>query len=209
MKRILSMTTAVLLGSSLLGSPVLAQGLSGGVSGSIGGSADVGVGVGGGNGNGNSGGISGNASGGADVGVSGNVGNSNANGNASGRADGNASEESFDLDTSTTASASANSNFGQLISSIRASANSSTQIDAMTDASDVTVVEASTLIEGNGQVALENAVEENQDSIEDLRTSIQANADLMAELENQGVTDLSSVVAAIVNADGSVTIFTR
>jgi hypothetical protein len=206
MKRILSMTAAALLSGSLFASPVLAQGISGGVSGSVGGS--VGVGVGGESGNANSGGISGNASGGADIGVSGNVGN-NASGNASGMANGNASEDSVDLDTSTTASANANANFGHLISSIRASANSSTQIDAMTDASDVTVVEVSTLIQGNNEVALENAVEDNQDSIGQLQASIENNAALRAELQEQGVEDVSAVVAADVNADGSVTVFTR
>lgn len=105
-----------------------------------------------------------------------------------------------EVDTGTTAAID-DANFGTVISSIRAGKN---DLGGLADDRSVNVVEMGDLIEGENRVALENAVEDNMDSIEELR------ADLAAlDLEGLSDEEIDAAVAAEVEADGSLTVYTN
>lgn len=120
-------------------------------------------------------------------------------------ADGSASATT---DAGITASTSSDPNFGMLISSLNANANTATQVEAMTDVSSVSVVKISDLEQGNNQAAVSNAIAKNAEATAELQSAIEANSALKAELEQQSV-DVSSVVAANVGAGGQLTVFVQ
>lgn len=164
---------------------------------SVGGGAGVDAGAGaGGAGVGVGAGASGSAGAGAQ-GMGGNAGGGMGAGSGAGAG--------TELDTGATGSVNASNDFGQAIASIR---TASTDIEALTSVETVEVVDASAAAQGESGVALDNAIADNEDAIADLRSSIEANAELMAALEAEGV-DVSSVVAAETTADGTVTVFTQ
>ena len=101
-------------------------------------------------------------------------------------------------------------NFGTIVSTIRASKSEINEIRNLAEVESVEIVDVSEL-GGGAQAearAVENAVSENQLDIEELRTAIEANQELNAELASQGVA-LDTVVAAKVETGGKVMIFTR
>lgn len=111
-----------------------------------------------------------------------------------------AAEADAGIDTTTTAS-TGQDNFGTVISSIRAGKSDLSGVTADTD---VNVVSVDELMEGNNRSALDNALEDNQEQIDQLR------ADL-GDIEGlEGLTDtqIDSAVAARVDADGSLTVYT-
>lgn len=112
----------------------------------------------------------------------------------------------FSTDTGTTASTSADANFGMLISSLNTSAKTAAHIQSMTDVSQLSVVNVSELEAGANAAAVNNALSKNADARAELQAAIEANASLKAELEQRSV-EVSSVVAANVGADGSLTVF--
>jgi hypothetical protein len=235
MRRILAATTATLLTASMLASPALAGGLSGSgsvsgdasvggasVSGEASGSASVGVDSDGidvdvdGTASGSAGGeASGSASvdvDGASANVSGEAsgtGNARATGSAAGAASADIDDDaSADVDLGTTASTRAGTSFGAAVSSIRTGRMTAADIDAIDGRTSVRVARLGATARGRNAVTLNNAIEANADAIAMLQSSIAGNASLSAALEAGGI-DVSSVVAATVNADGSVTVFTR
>ena len=193
MKRTIAYTAATLLASASLAVPAYSLDVG------VGAKAGVGAQAGG---NGNAGG-SGNSGG---IGLSGNV-----NAGAQAQSGGSASDDGS-IDTGTTASTDADANFGLLISSMRSGEDSASQIGSMTEVSSVTVVNVDDLVQGNNLQAVENAKSENEGQIDDLQAAVGANAKLVAELEGQPDDDsddipVSDVIAANVEADGSVTLF--
>jgi hypothetical protein len=191
MKRILSTAAAGFLTASVFSAPVFAQvgvGASGGASGGVGVGADVGgAGVGAA--------ASGSASGGAAAGTSTGAGDANT-GAATG------------LDAVSAAATGAQVDLGQVVSSIGSSQETAAGLAAATDVSTVNVVSLGALAEGENGVALESAIKDNADAVAALRNSLQANTAVSSALESQGI-DLAAVVAATVNADGSVTVYTE
>lgn len=186
MKRTIVLTTAALLASASLAVPAYALDVG------VGGQAGVGAQVGGGGSD--SSGIGGN------VGVGANVG-----------AQAQTDSGSFDddsIDSGTTASTNSDANFGSVISAIRSGKSNAAAIEGMSEVSSVTVVNVDDLAQGNNTQALENAVSDNEGEIADLQAAIEANADVMAELEGQSL-DHSDVVAANVGADGALTVYVR
>jgi hypothetical protein len=111
-------------------------------------------------------------------------------------------------DTSTTGSVSADTNFGDVISSIRAGKTNAEQLGTITDVSKVKVVRVDELAKGENANALENALTENKEQVSDLQAAVEQNTALKAELEKQQV-QASSVVATKTEADGSVTVFVQ
>ena len=103
-------------------------------------------------------------------------------------------------------------NLGTVVSTIQASKTGADEIRTLSGIDTVEVVEVSQLTGSeNAQAdarAVENAVSQNEMDIDELRAAIESNSELSAELESQGVT-LDNVIAAKVEADGKVTIFTR
>jgi hypothetical protein len=148
---------------------------------------DVGVGAGGnagveaGNGNGNAGGSTA-------VGIDGNANASaNANANRGGQAD--------------------VSTYGDVISSLRTSTVTPEDIEGLAVDTAVTVVVLSEL-RGNAAEnasALDQALAAQETSIDELRPSLEARAEVQAALEAEGFTT-DDVVAVSLQADGSLTV---
>ena len=111
-------------------------------------------------------------------------------------------------DTGTTASTNADANFGSVISAIQAGKTNVGAIQGLTSVSNVKVVKVSELAKGNNMEALNNAVSKNQADITSLQTAVGANPALKAKLDAQSVVT-SDIVAANVEADGSVTVYVK
>ncbi|TYR33099.1 hypothetical protein FY036_08550 [Mesorhizobium microcysteis] len=122
----------------------------------------------------------------------------------SGGADATTNTTMPDIDTGTTAAIDAD--FGTALSALTNSSGNAEAI-AMSDGANVRVVSVSDL-EGHDATALDEAITQHEDGVEALRTSVEANAALKQELQTQGV-DVSSIVAAQVEADGEVTVYVR
>jgi hypothetical protein len=102
-------------------------------------------------------------------------------------------------DRTTTAAIGA-TNFGTLISTIRAGKSS---LDGVDESTALNIVPAETLIRGENRVALDNAIRDNQAEIDALRDEL---AGLDLELTEE---EIDAAVAARVEPDGSLTIYTE
>jgi hypothetical protein len=111
-------------------------------------------------------------------------------------------------DTGTTASTGGDDNFGSVISAIQAGKTNIGAIEGLTSVSNVKVVKVSELAKGNNMEALDNGVSKNQADITSLQTAVGANPALKAKLDAQSVM-ASDIVAANVEADGSVTVYVK
>lgn len=120
----------------------------------------------------------------------------------------NALSGSTNIQSSADVSGGANAT-GQadLVKLIEGSAAAATEIQTMTNAEAVSVVQVDTSADASSET-IAAAVDENRDAIESLQTSLQANAALSGELEAQGV-QIASVVAAQTGANGSLTLYVR
>ena len=127
--------------------------------------------------------------------------------NASGAADANANANTNAANTSanTGASADAKMNFGQAVSSIRASKDVHTRLQGMSDVGTVKVVKLSSLMQGQNASALDNALSANANKME-LQTAISAKPKITAELQTQNI-PVDKVVGADIAADNTVTLF--
>jgi hypothetical protein len=111
-------------------------------------------------------------------------------------------------DTSTTASTDAKANFGTVMSSIKAGKTNVSAITGLATVNKVNVVKVGDLAKGNNIQALDKAIADNQTEITSLQTAISGNAALKAKLDAEQV-QASNVVAANVEADGSVTVYVK
>ena len=112
----------------------------------------------------------------------------------------NSADADVDVDSGTTAS-TAKGNFGTVISSIRAGKS---DLSAVTADTEVNVVPVDELIEGNNRSALDNALSDNQDQIDQLRADLGG----IEGLEGLSEEQIDAAVAARVEADGSLTVYT-
>jgi hypothetical protein len=112
------------------------------------------------------------------------------------------------VDPGQTASTAAGSDLETLIASIRSGKTNIGAIASLTSVGKVEVVRIGDLAAGAGAGALETAITENQADIEALQGVIAGNPALVARLDENAV-DVSTVVAAKVEADGSLTVFAR
>jgi hypothetical protein len=196
MKKILAISAAALLGSSLIAAPSLAQV-------SIGGSGSGGISIGGGSG-----------SAGADVGGSAGVDAGSAGGNAGAGAtvgtDGAGVKLGADaaggakVDTDST-TAAIGANIDGALSAMARGSESAATIGTMTEVSSVNVVKLDAAANAD---AVAKAETDNKAGIDELRASLAANAAVKAALDAQSVSS-DDVVAADVNADGSLTVYVR
>jgi hypothetical protein len=111
-------------------------------------------------------------------------------------------------DPGLTASTGAAADFETVLAAIRAGKTNVGAIDSMSSVSEVEVVRITDLVGGTDAQALETAVAENQADIEALQKAIEGNMALKAELDANSVA-VSDIVAANVEADGSLTVFAR
>ncbi len=121
-------------------------------------------------------------------------------------AGGAAGTEARSVDTSTTASTGAKADLGTVLSAIQASRNTATAIQAMTTVGAVNIVKLSPT--GDDKQALDKAVGDNQADITGVQAAIMANKALKTKLDAETV-DTSAIVAANIEADGTVTVFVR
>lgn len=108
-----------------------------------------------------------------------------------------------DVDAGTTAAIGGD--FESALTAVGAGSSNAQVIGTLSEVDNVKVVSVSDL-EGHDQAALDQALTQNSDGVDELRTSIGANAALSEELRTQGV-DTSAIVAAQVEADGQVTVY--
>ena len=112
-------------------------------------------------------------------------------------------------DTGTTASTTAEIDTSALIAAIGANQTSVTQIPTVTDVSKLKVVKVSDIAKAEeDKTKLETALSENKEQVTALQTAVEANTALKAELDKQKV-EASSIVAAKMEADGSMTVFVQ
>ncbi|MEP9387178.1 hypothetical protein [Mesorhizobium sp. KR9-304] len=114
----------------------------------------------------------------------------------------------IETDANTTASTDAKANFGTVMSSIKAGKTNVSAITGLTMVNKVNVIRVGDLAKGNNMQALDKAITDNQADITGLQNAIGANAALKAKLDAESV-EASSVVAANVEADGSVTVYVK
>ncbi|TCD14967.1 hypothetical protein [Oricola cellulosilytica] len=201
MKRMTRMLTAALMATTVVAAPAIADsnsklklGAEAGASTDIlpkkgnkkaGASADAGLDV---------------AGQGVSVGVEGsaNASKSGTKGNMSG---------GMSTDMKTTGSINSANNQGEIVSLIRSNKKATADLSAVTAINDVAVVRIDSASDASMK-AIDNAIRDNQAQIDELRTSIEANAELASKLEAEGV-DLSSVVAARTDVDGKLTVYVQ
>lgn len=118
---------------------------------------------------------------------------------------GTSTSSSGDLDTGTTAAIGGEPTFDEAIAAIEGNSASAATISGMSEVGTVNVVHLDEL-EGHDPAQVDEAVTANDAT--ELQSSIEVNSSLSEQLSTQGV-EASSVVAAQVEADGSVTVYTR
>jgi hypothetical protein len=111
-------------------------------------------------------------------------------------------------DASTTASTDVKANFGTVMSTIKAGKTNVSAITGLTTVNKVNVVRVGELAQGNNMQALDKAIADNQTDITSLQTAISGNTALKAKLDAEQV-QAANVVAANVEADGSVTVYVK
>ena len=109
------------------------------------------------------------------------------------------------VDDGTTAAIGAEATIDSALSAIEGSTASAAAVEAMAEVNDINVVKLSEL-ENSGSADVEGTISANQSGVDELRSSIEANAALNQELQTQGV-EVASVVGAQVEADGALTVF--
>lgn len=182
MKRIIGLTTAALMGASMMVAPALSQT-------SVGGSATGGVN--------------------AETGVTGGVGGAGADVDAG--ASGSAGAETTgtmtdtETDAGTTAAIGADATFDGALAAIEGNATSTAAIDTMTEVGSVEVVKIGEL-EGADMTALETATTEREAEITELQAALEANTAVSAALEAEDVS-ANEVVAAQMGAGGELVIY--
>lgn len=183
MKRIIGLTTAALMGASMMVAPALAQT-------SVGGSATGGVN--------------------AETGVTGGVGGAGADvdAGASGSAGADTTTGTMtdtETDAGTTAAIGADATFDGALAAIEGNATSTAAIDTMTEVGTVEVVKIGEL-EGADMTALETATTEREAEITELQAALEANTAVSAALEAEDVS-ANEVVAAQMGAGGELVIY--
>ncbi len=183
MKRIIGLTTAALMGASMMVAPAVAQT-------SVGGSATGGVN--------------------AETGVTGGVGGAGADvdAGASGSAGADTTTGTMtdtETDAGTTAAIGADATFDGALAAIEGNATSTAAIDTMTEVGSVEVVKIGEL-EGADMTALETATTEREAEITELQAALEANTAVSAALEAEDVS-ADEVVAAQMGAGGELVIY--
>ncbi len=152
-----------------------------------------------------------NADVGVDTGASGSVGASAdvaASGNAGGNAQSDTKTETMAESGSMVESEGGVKTFGQLVSSLRTSDTITADLSGFDAESDVTFTALSEL-QGEGAEnaqAIDQILSERQEELDELRSGIEANTDLMAALEAEGYV-AEDVIAVETDGDAGVTFY--
>lgn len=185
MKRIIAISSAALMGATMLAAPVYAEQMDSQTK-TPGMSSEM---------------QDNNAGADLDIGGDANAGATTDLGTKSGTS----TSTTGDIDTGTTAAIGAEPTFDDAIAAIEGNSASAAAISGMSEVGTVNVVRLDEL-EGHDPARVDEAV--SASAATELQSSIEANSSLSEQLQTQGV-EASSVVAAQVEADGSVTVYTR
>lgn len=109
-------------------------------------------------------------------------------------------------DTETTSSTGGNAAAADLLSAIKDSRNSANAIGSMKAVSQVRVVKVDDVLKNGGGGAVKSAIEDNKQDMTGLQAAVESNSTLSEKLKSMQ-TDISSIVAARVEGDGSVTLY--
>jgi hypothetical protein len=181
MKRIIGLTTAALMGASMMVAPALAQtSVGGGATGGV--NAETGV-------------TGGGAGVDVEAGASGSAGADTTTGTMT----------DTETDAGTTAAIGADATFDGALSAIEGNATSTAAIDTMTEVGSVEVVKIGEL-EGADMTALETATTEREAEITELQAALEANTAVSAALEAENVA-ANEVVAAEMGAGGELVVY--
>lgn len=186
MKRIIGLTTAALMGASMMVAPALAQtSVGGGATGGV--NAETGV----------TGGVNGGADADTDVeaGASGSAGADTTTGTMT----------DTETDAGTTAAIDSEATFDGALTAIEGNAASTTTIEAMTEVGSVEVIKIGEL-EGADMTALETAKTESEAEITELQAALEANTAVTTALEAEDVA-AADVVAAEMGAAGELVVY--
>lgn len=111
------------------------------------------------------------------------------------------------VDTDTTASTNAAPTADDLMSALQGGDAAASSIKSMSNVSNVSIVNTDELAQAD-MTEIDSAVEQNQSQIDQLHQAIDGNDALKSKLQEQDV-DVSNVIAAKTNADGSLTLFVQ
>jgi hypothetical protein len=109
-------------------------------------------------------------------------------------------------DTETTASTGGNVAAADLLAAIKDSRNSANAIGSMKAVSRVRIVKIDDVAKGGNAGTVKSAIEGNKQDITGLQAAVESNPALSEKLK-ASQTDMSSIVAAKVEGDGSVTLY--
>ena len=99
----------------------------------------------------------------------------------------------------------ATDNFGSLISALQAG-KGETDLSTITEATIVNFVTVSSLIANGSPQALDNALDKNKATVDELRADVAASTALSAKLTGAGYA-ADDVVAVVTETDGSVSVY--
>jgi hypothetical protein len=119
--------------------------------------------------------------------------------------DSSSSSASSSMSSEAPSSQPAQDNFGGLISSLQAGKGTS-DLTAITDATTINIVTVTSLNASGNSNALDNALDKNKATVDQLRTDVGTNAAITAKLTAAGYA-ATDVVAVVTEADGSVTVY--
>jgi len=112
-----------------------------------------------------------------------------------------------DTDAGTTAAIGTTADFGTVISAIQTSREISQRIRDLSDVSDVRIIRVSDIANEDSVAALDNALRQNREDVEALRSAIQENAQLSEQLQQDDVQ--ADDVLAAVDTGGQLVVYIR
>jgi hypothetical protein len=111
-----------------------------------------------------------------------------------------------DIDTTGATTTTAPPSIADVIAAVKANDTTASQIGTITAVGEVKVVKISEL--GGSATELQTALTENHAGLTNLRSAVEANPALKAELDKQQV-EVASIVATEIEADGAVTVYVQ
>ncbi|WP_353645465.1 hypothetical protein [Mesorhizobium sp. WSM2239] len=111
-----------------------------------------------------------------------------------------------DIDTTGAITTTAPPSIADVIQAVKATDTSATQIGTISAIGEVKVVKISEL--AGSATELQTALTEHQDDLTKLRSAVEANPALMAELDKKQV-EVPRIVATEIEADGALTVYVQ
>ena len=111
-------------------------------------------------------------------------------------------------DQGTTSSTAPETNFDLVVSTIRSVKANTSQIDTITEVSKLNVIKVDEIASGEQMATLDKALTDNAEARVELLAAIAANKALSAKLDEDKIA-LESILATMLEADGSVTVYVR